>query len=67
MDWISVTDRLPKPYENVILTDGKKVSAAYHNGNRVWRVPEVGLRAVIEIDTDVTHWQPLPEPPTTQT
>lgn len=61
--WISVKDRLPEPAENVLIfTD-------YHGGCvDIGRYVLQGnlpfwARGGAEIKDNVTHWQPLPEPP----
>lgn len=57
-DWISVKDRLPSPYEEVLcyLWDGCYIIGCH-----------IGFRWVLDIERidsrDITHWQPLPEPP----
>lgn len=55
--WIPVTERLPKPFEIVLVYDrtGKSINWAYMTEHREW----VGA-IVAHI---VTHWMPLPEPP----
>jgi hypothetical protein len=68
MEWISVRTRLPKP--------GTYVLGCRRNGGRMvyWydtNVPrgisglgsESGFFDDGELDTAVTHWMPLPEPP----
>ncbi|EXM37651.1 hypothetical protein RASY3_14665 [Ruminococcus albus SY3] len=57
-DWISVEDRLPNPYEEVLcyLWDGCYIIGYY-----------IGFRWILDIERidsrDITHWQPLPKPP----
>lgn len=55
--WIPVTERLPEPFEVVLVYDNidKYVSDAYMTIHQEW----VGIRA----KRDVTHWMPLPEAP----
>lgn len=69
MEWIDVNERLPKVYDEVLITDGKYISIGYvvsvddrkyvlngEVGNlREW----IGRYPV----NNVTHWMPLPEPP----
>lgn len=60
-EWISVKDRLPKPYERV-LTYRKDyaIDTETYKGkfgkNIMWSWD-------VEAMTPVTHWMPLPEPP----
>ena len=63
-NWISVKDRLPENYVEV-LAWGQTAerfpfcSVAEIDGSGVWN------SAGYELDT-ITHWQPLPEPPVTK-
>ena len=69
MEWISVEDRLPKPYRAVLTCNAKGicqderdplVGAWQNEGEMFWfRVwcPKPGQRLT------PTHWMPLPEPP----
>ena len=59
--WVSVEDRLPEQGERVLATDGAFVGEGYTNCYGVWCRPN-GLRWDM-LDSDVTHWMPLPEPP----
>jgi len=52
--WISVKDRLPERNQRVLLYD--KMFNEIHNVV-ISCLPET-------IDSDYTHWMPLPEPPT---
>ena len=56
--WISVKDRLPKEWYEVLVYSemGKIEQAIYVNGR--WK-----LSAFLGEIVDVTHWQPLPKPP----
>jgi hypothetical protein len=64
-EWISVEDRLPEIYDRVLINytyEGgynKTICAKYIGGKYGW---------VIEDDKEgmckITHWMPLPEPPT---
>lgn len=49
-NWISVKDRLPAHPGDVLAYDGQCWVASYDEDG--WRVK------------GITHWQPLPEPPT---
>ena len=55
--WIPVAERLPEPFEVVLVydDDDKCVTEAYMTRHREW----VGIK----IKNAVTHWMPLPEPP----
>ena len=59
-DWISVEDRLPP--------DGQQVLLAWLSPLRKTWIYETGELGFIEFMKDeygeqITHWQPLPEPP----
>ena len=55
--WIPVAERLPEPFEIVLVYDNrdKYVSDAYMTRHKEW----VGITA----KSDVTHWMPLPDAP----
>lgn len=73
--WISVTERLPELYQNVLVHYYNPHCVEPHNyavafrqngldesipGKHIWHVDSSPL----ELDgSDVTHWMPLPEPP----
>lgn len=64
--WISVKERLPENTNNVLIYGGYGYIIAYRDivGNcwePIWVDQETGTPYVM--DCDVTHWQPLPEPP----
>ena len=54
-EWVPVDDRLPKPFENVIVFRDGKISIDYNEGNGWFAYDFNGKR--------VTHWMPLPQPP----
>ena len=54
-EWISVKDRLPKPFESVLVFRDGKISIDYNEGNGWFAYDFNGKR--------VTHWMPLPKPP----
>jgi len=72
-EWISVKDRMPNGYEEVIVwpfidSYGTKFSAEYH--------PNLGWKYFLhtdyicdyqDINHDITHWMPLPNSPEEQT
>ena len=53
-EWVPVEDRLPKPFENVIVFRDGKISIDYNEGNGWFAYDFNGKR--------VTHWMPLPQP-----
>ena len=55
-EWISVNDRLPVPFENVLVFRDGKISIDYNEGNGWFAYDFNGKR--------VTHWMPLPLAPT---
>jgi|HubBroStandDraft_2_1064218.scaffolds.fasta_scaffold230889_3 hypothetical protein len=62
MHWISVTDRLPKDDEHVLVyDDGEGRCVGYHTPKGWWSYP-----CHDAYDTsllDVMYWMPLPKPP----
>lgn len=58
--WISVHDRLPRCGESVIVTDGELVCEAFLSISGKWVRNGIGW-----IASEITHWQPTPEPPET--
>jgi hypothetical protein len=62
-EWISVNERLPEEYEEVILfADGKAMGGmSLHPDGNFYEVFEGYWHP-----RAVTHWQPLPEPPKDQ-
>lgn len=58
-EWISVDERLPeRDGDYVLVTDGTNVDI-----NRFFRNRTMGTFIFGPKCFDVTHWQPLPEPP----
>ena len=58
MEWIKITDRLPKKEDYYLIWDGEYLDYARYDVERnQWHDEE------ITIYEDVTHWMPLPEPP----
>ena len=57
-EWISVKDRLPAIYLNVLIYDtiDNYISNSLLNENNQW----IGCKSNID---DITHWMPLPEAP----
>lgn len=57
-EWISIDDRMPDDYQDVIATDGYTSNFAYWDAaDNYWLYPGDSPSGI------VTHWQPLPEPP----
>ncbi|ELO8221370.1 DUF551 domain-containing protein [Salmonella enterica subsp. enterica] len=56
--WIPVSERMPEPYEYVLVTDG-------FDGCEVMRVNTDGYWGPAKslYPGGITHWMPLPEPP----
>jgi hypothetical protein len=53
-EWISVDERLPEIYQDVLWSDGRSIGMDFRTFDGKW------------CDGDChepTHWQPLPEPP----
>lgn len=61
LEWISVKDKLPERGVRVLTyVEGNGVFEAFINIKKVW------LRGGIEMERwygKVTHWMPMPEPP----
>ena len=55
-EWIPVDDRLPNPFESVLVFRDGKISIDYNEGNGWFAYDFNGKR--------VTHWMPLPLAPT---
>lgn len=56
-EWISVTEKLPKYGERVLITEGHGVFEAALSVSHKW------VRCGIGWTEGVTHWMPLPKPP----
>lgn len=59
--WISCSERMPKGYADVLVTDGEHVEVKWWDESGYWN-------SWTEINSDIfadeiTHWMPLPEPP----
>lgn len=64
--WISVKDRLPKEQECVIVHEKDLgVLLGDYQGIKYSQPVWIARKSeLIMLTTEVTHWQPLPEPPT---
>ena len=60
-EWVCVEETKPKPGERVIATDGDFVGEGYMDCYGVWCRPN-GMRWDM-LDSEVTHWMPISEPP----
>lgn len=61
MKWISIKNKLPKDFRDVLITDGKQVGVGY----RYLRPPETKWTDYIGLtdEENITHWMPLPKSP----
>lgn len=59
-EWISVEDRLPEEYEDVLVTDGVEVALGFFVMDPEYPQWDYAGHCVRGLET---HWQPLPEPP----
>lgn len=73
VDWIPVTEQLPKRWQRVLVTVRYNirdfwgtttiVSTAKYHGNNIWSIDYCNALPWTsdEIDSSVTAWKPLPE------
>lgn len=63
-EWISVDERLPHPNQSVLANRSNKgVSNFFFTSSGKWM--QDGWGGIDDrIFNDITHWMPLPEPPT---
>lgn len=59
-EWISMKDRLPKKDGEYIVSNGSKVVTTAIWFDNIWRYSKNHAKDIFLI----THWMPLPEPPT---
>ncbi|TGH60172.1 DUF551 domain-containing protein [Escherichia coli] len=59
--WISCSDRMPKGYADVLVTDGEHVEVKWWDESGYWN-SWTELNSDIFAD-EITHWMPLPKPP----
>ena len=64
-EWISATERHPTEMTVVLVTDGNHVAPGYHstNGDEVCYTAD-GYESFL-LKGEITHWMPLPPPPST--
>ena len=60
--WISVNEMLPRCGERVLARSGPFVGEAYRTSAGSW-YRQSGIAWRDALDSSVTHWMPLPEPP----
>ena len=60
-DWISCSERMPRGYADVLVTDGEHVEVKWWDESGYWN-SWTELNSDIFAD-EITHWMPLPEPP----
>ncbi len=58
--WIPVSERLPAEQEHVIVTDGRRLAIGW----RMLDYPTWTIPGFAAMENRVSHWQPLPAPPT---
>jgi hypothetical protein len=66
MEWIKCIDRLPAPYDLVLVYGEDGVFRAYrdiHNEYPSWVCSPLGSYAGDGMVFGITHWMPLPKPP----
>ena len=62
MEWIKCSERMPGDFEYVLVSDGVNVEVMWWDCGGFW---DCWSERNSNIDTDdVTHWMPLPPPPT---
>lgn len=57
-DWIKCSERMPENMDTVITSNGFDIGCQWWDGDswQEWSSHDA-------VPGDVTHWQPLPEPP----
>lgn len=61
-NWIKCSERMPDDFVDVLVTDGVHVEVMWLDCDEYWD-SWLEPRAVTVDREDITHWQPLPEPP----
>lgn len=63
--WIKTSERMPEPGERVLMCfDGSTVFEGFIRKDGKWQRGVYSVDFAFGKDTTVTHWQPLPAPPT---
>lgn len=62
--WISVEDHYPVPGQSVIGYDGTSVFNCYYRDPRYYSPKAAKFDSSVGVRHNVTHWRPLPPPPT---
>lgn len=60
--WIKCSERMPGDFEDVLVTDGCYVEVMWLDCDGYWDSWVDGCYRTVCPD-DITHWMPLPEPP----
>lgn len=63
MQWIDVKDKLPLDNERVVISCNEGICTARFLDD-CWQMDPIGSYAGDGYLWDVTHWMPLPKPPT---
>lgn len=63
MKWINVNDKLPDCEQVIVCDFGKNVFEAFFSNGKFYLEYNPYARIYETIDTSITHWMPLPEPP----
>ncbi|MGK8932030.1 DUF551 domain-containing protein [Pluralibacter gergoviae] len=65
MEWIKCSERMPPHGESVIFSSSGKVLAGYYNDGRYLKKPVGKWYWIGRVyKNPVTHWMPMPPPPT---
>lgn len=69
MEWISVQERLPEEEGEYLVWRvwagiAQRSLIWFREGEWFYGPPELGLGSIAEHGDQVTHWMPLPSPPT---
>jgi len=68
MEWVNIRDEMPSEGQTVLIaTAGESIRVGYFGGDEGWVVEWMpwGEEAGGD-DTEVTHWMPVPPPPSWQ-
>lgn len=60
--WIKCSERMPEEFEEVLVSDGANVEVMWLDCYGLWDCWVDGEDRMVCSDV-VTHWMPLPEPP----